>query len=325
MIWPSSSSVPTARTSQRMQHVAWSRHATCRLPASLSSAHAAARGTAQPLTTASTTAAHRKPFHSHVASSGGERQQGEPDRQLLAHRLVLGQLARRHADALGRRRSLRYTLMISSRAAMMTTGTTQNTPLPTSVNIAPSTSTLSASGSRKAPDRGGAVAAGDAAVDAVAGSTARTTARTRSTSRRGRSGITQNISGDSSSRPTVTALAQVASRARVRRHQRRPRPSSTDRRPASGGDQVGPERVDDLDVGELPTARSSRRRGRCRRSRAPRGACGRRRDASTSTVDGRADQRVATRRGDVVLQLAQLGEPLGHQRRSARSPSRSAA
>ena len=49
--------------------------------------------------------------------------------------------------------TLRYTLTMNSRAAMITTGTTQNTPLATSVNIAPSTRTLSASGSRKAPER----------------------------------------------------------------------------------------------------------------------------------------------------------------------------
>ena len=41
--------------------------------------------------------------------------------------------------------------MTTSRAAMIATGTIQNTPVLTSVNIAPSTRTLSASGSRKAP------------------------------------------------------------------------------------------------------------------------------------------------------------------------------
>ena len=49
--------------------------------------------------------------------------------------------------------TVRYMLMTNSRTAMITTGTIQNTPLPTSVNIAPSTSTLSASGSRNAPER----------------------------------------------------------------------------------------------------------------------------------------------------------------------------
>ena len=100
---------------------------------------------------------------------GGERQEGEADGELLGQRLVLGHPAGRHADTLATPTTVRYTLMTSSRAAMIATGTIQNTPLPTSVNIAPSTSTLSASGSRNAPDRGGAVAAGDVAVDAVAG------------------------------------------------------------------------------------------------------------------------------------------------------------
>ena len=45
----------------------------------------------------------------------------------------------------------RYRLMISSRAAMMTTGTIQNMLRLTRVNMAPSTSTLSASGSRNVP------------------------------------------------------------------------------------------------------------------------------------------------------------------------------
>ena len=44
-------------------------------------------------------------------------------------------------------------LITNSRTAMIATGRIQKTSAPTSVNIAPSTSTLSASGSRKAPDR----------------------------------------------------------------------------------------------------------------------------------------------------------------------------
>ena len=64
-------------------------------------------------------------------------------------------------------------------------------------------------------------------------------------------GITRNINGDSSSRPTVIALAQFARR-----------PGSTGisaarRAAASGRDEIGPEGIDDLDVDELPTARSS--------------------------------------------------------------------
>ena len=43
--------------------------------------------------------------------------------------------------------------MPSSRTAMIATGTHQNVSLATSATMAPSTSTLSASGSRKAPLR----------------------------------------------------------------------------------------------------------------------------------------------------------------------------
>ena len=42
-------------------------------------------------------------------------------------------------------------------------------------------------------------------------------------------------------------------------------------------------------------------------------------------VDHLADELVAAGGGDVVLQLAQLGEPLGHRAARARAPSRSAA
>ena len=85
-IWPSSSSVPTATTSQRIGST--SRRAVADGAAtgvdSSMAASRAATGTAQPLTTASTTAAHRNPFHSHVGVERGERQQREADRELLA-------------------------------------------------------------------------------------------------------------------------------------------------------------------------------------------------------------------------------------------------
>ena len=42
-------------------------------------------------------------------------------------------------------------------------------------------------------------------------------------------------------------------------------------------------------------------------------------------VDHLAHQLVAPRRGDVVLQLAQLGEALGHRAGAGTAPSRSAA
>ena len=109
-------------------------------------------GTAQPLTTASTTASHRKPFHSHVASTAVSGSRAKPTASCWASVLFL---AIRLAGTLTPREptTVRYMLMTNSRTAMMATGTIQNTPLPTSVNIAPSTSTLSASGSRKAPER----------------------------------------------------------------------------------------------------------------------------------------------------------------------------
>ena len=206
--------------------------------------------------------------------------------------------------------------MINSRAAMMITGTTQNTPVDTSVNIAPRMSTLSASGSRNAPDRGDPVAAGDAAVDAVAEQR-----RYQSTNAihepRSSFGITQNINGDSSSRPTVTAFAQVAiwldstiSESPDRAVTRRPA-----RQIESGGHEIGPERVDDLTSAKLPHGDIRRRRGRSPSisgaSRCVRPTPG----ASTSTDTVVPIERVATVGRDVVLQLAQLGEALVHQLR----------
>jgi hypothetical protein len=42
-------------------------------------------------------------------------------------------------------------------------------------------------------------------------------------------------------------------------------------------------------------------------------------------LDRRADQRIATCRGDVVLQFAQFGQSLAHQSEGSTPPSRSAA
>ena len=85
-ICPSSSSVPTA------DDITAHQTASGRL-------RARRRGSQEVLDaadSASTTATQRSPFHSHVASRAVSGSEGEPDRELLAQRLVLGDLARRH-------------------------------------------------------------------------------------------------------------------------------------------------------------------------------------------------------------------------------------
>ena len=102
------------------------------------------------------------------------------------------------------------------------------------------------------------------------------------------------------------------------RRQLRPRrpslsPSLSGR--GAGRDQIGPERVDDLDRRRTPppahhasTCTTPSISGASRWLRATP-------VESTSTRCTRADQVVAPGGGDRVLQLAQLGEPLVHQRR----------
>ena len=97
-IWPSSSSVPIATTSHRIRASRHRRpgpsgHGRLRLrpPQVLP---AADRAPARPRSTAAQS-------HSHVRVERGGRQDREADGQLLGDRLALGELARRHADALG--------------------------------------------------------------------------------------------------------------------------------------------------------------------------------------------------------------------------------
>ncbi len=99
---------------------------------------------------------------------------------------------------------------MTSRAVMMTTGNIQNTPRDTKVNIAPSTSTLSASGSRNAPER---VMPWRRAKKPSKPSLAHNTNHAVSATHEppGATGITVKSSGDTTKRPTVTALAHVTS------------------------------------------------------------------------------------------------------------------
>src|SRR5439155_8842431 len=103
----------------------------------------------------------------------------------------------------------RYALMTTSRAAMSATGSHQNRLLTTSAAMAPRTATLSASGSRNAPDRvvpwrrarkpstpSVRATAAHSAVAGYDGPVATMTARSN---------------GVTASRPIVTALAGVAS------------------------------------------------------------------------------------------------------------------
>ena len=194
----------------------------------------------------------------------------------------------------------------------------------TSANMAPSTSTLSASGSRKAPAR---VVPWRRAIQP---STPSVLASTIQSSERGpasapSSVIMTNSSGETSRRMTVTALAGVA---RADGAVARWRRSSGDRAGSTGArsaprtsaigpvrHEVGTERIGDRPRSRTyPPARSSGTvtmpsiSGASRCVRARPGASTR-----TSTVEPIRSSR--RRRGDAVLQLAQLGEALGHQRR----------
>src|SRR5688572_18780639 len=163
----------------------------------------------QPLASARTTAIHSSPFHNHVASTAVSGSRANPTASCWASVLFLAILLAGTLTPFDPT-TVRYMLMTNSRAAMITTGTTQNTPLPTSVNMAPSTSTLSASGSRNAPER---VVPWRRATQPSNASLAHSANHSRKAIQppSGPSGMTQNMSGDSSSRPTVMALAHVAS------------------------------------------------------------------------------------------------------------------
>src|SRR6516225_8893177 len=171
--------------------------------------------------------------------------------------------------------------------------------------MAPSTSTLSASGSRNAPDR---VTPWRRASHPSMPSLAHNTNHTMSASHDpSLPSIMTNRIGATSTRATVTALAHVlmasgeyvevmVGRKSCRRH----------------GDQVGAEGIHDVDtvdaadgqvVGHLDDAVDlgslAVTSGQTRRV--------------DQHVDGGADEGVAPRRGDDVLALAQLGQPLSGQ------------
>ena len=96
-----------------------------------------------------------------------------------------------------------------SRTAMMATGSQANRPIEASENIAPSTSTLSASGSRKAPER--VVPWRRAIQPSMPSVLARMVHRTKTSHDACWVLIIENSSGETSRRMTVTKLAGVAS------------------------------------------------------------------------------------------------------------------
>ena len=208
---------------------------------------------------------------------------------------------------------------------MIATGSHANTPTATSANIAPSTSTLSASGSRNAPERGGAVPAGEVAVDAVGAARARTTGRTRPTTGAAVDHDEQHRrqqqagDGDDVGRRRPAPTARRSGVGRSARHGRSPRP-----RVHRLGDEVGPERVDDRDGANAPAARSSGTAmmpsisGASRWLRPTPGA-------STSTSTRRADQLVTSVGGD-ARPAARAARPAARPSApSAPAPSRPAA
>ena len=285
-ICPSSSSVPTATTSQRIERSALGRRARHMYW--------------PPLIRASTTEIHSSPFHSHLASIAVSGAMAKPTDSCWVSVFNLAILLAGTLTPLAPT-NVRYRLIASSRAAMMTTGTIQNTWLLTRKNIAPSTSTLSASGSRNAPT---VVVpwrrARNPSMPSVLHSTNHRPNATHEPP--GSSGISTNMNGAISTRATVTRFAQVltadgstgiSSILPRGRDPWRPRFAPCGTRRPSGC--VG--------TSMMPSISGASRLLRATPA------------SSTSTFIVVADQRVATAGGDVVLQLAQLGQALVHQAR----------
>ncbi len=262
-IWPSRSSVPTARTSQRMAAI---------VARPVSRRHPDRRDGSARLPAAGTRAAHQRPARrpargtrstASLASTAVTGQDGEPDGSCWVERLVAWPAAGRHADPVACRPPLRYTLMTTSRAAMIRPARPRTRRWRTSVNIAPSTSTLSASGSRKAPERVSR-AAGPPNRRRRRWRTARTTAPKRRSTPLGWPGIAaEHAAATAACRPTVMALAQLARRPgrprqsspsatsrRRRRGRGRARPRSAPR-PSSPTTEIMPDLDDAVDLRRL--------------------------------------------------------------------------
>ena len=102
---------------------------------------------------------------------------------------------------------MRRRLTASSRAPMRATGTHQNTSMATSITMAPKTRTLSASGSRNAPDR--VVPWRRAIHPSMPSVPASTIQRTKVVHDAPSSAMRANRTGETSRRVTVTKLAGV--------------------------------------------------------------------------------------------------------------------
>src|SRR5437763_12979147 len=199
--------------------------------------------------------------------------------------------------------------MTTSRTAMSTTGTHQNAPSATRAMRAPSTSTLSARGSRKAPELvlpcRRATQPSRASLPATAIQMARVSqAAPRST-------ISTITTGASRSRAAVRALAGVASAEGPNEPARRG-PRTDDVVIGSRGLEVGTGRGDHggreeradgpvvghgndaIDLGRLPMAASHA-------------------DRIDEHVDLTADERRPLFGGDAILQLRELEETLGDE------------
>ena len=104
-----------------------------------------------PVTTVSTTAAQSTVFAIHWWSAVSGRS-ANPTATSCTTVFTLAQCVAGTASP-RRPQKLRNTLIVISRAAMIATGSHQNSPAATRAIMAPRTSTLSASGSRNAPER----------------------------------------------------------------------------------------------------------------------------------------------------------------------------
>ena len=191
-------------------------------------------------------------------------------------------------------------LMTNSRAAMIATGHDPEHVAADEREHRPEHQHLVGERVEERARAGRAVAAGDVAVDAVADAQHEPQPERRPTTRRSSSGITQNISGDSSSRPTVIGVGPRRQRGRVdhqpaiasrRRRARRRRPGRARARRRSRPSTNSPT------ARSWPTCTTPSISGASRCAAADAGRV-------DEHLARRADQLVARGGGDRVLQLA---------------------
>jgi hypothetical protein len=217
-IWPSSSSVPTARTSQRTPSGA-ARTGLGERPRPAARSRRAYQRYCTPLTTASP----RRPTAATPTATWRRprtRARARTRRRAAGRRSSTCQLAGRDAHPLGRRRRCGRPDDELAGGDDRDRDDPEHLVRDQGEHGARARAPCRRAGRGTRPT-GGAVLAGEVAVDAVAD--AQHEPQHERQPRAPRSGMTRNMTGDRAIRPTVMALAHVASAFGSTRHQRRPR------------------------------------------------------------------------------------------------------